>query len=190
MTIPKELLDKWKYKTEMCEHFEKPTGCIKGKKCPFAHGKQELRPKRRERICRHFANGICFKSNDHCQFAHGAKYLGTIQPGQTDQFPESVLNEPMVNKTVINTNLQPAPPPKQSHWKSSTTKEISAGYKSNDKECQICWESMSNLDNLQTLKCGHLYHKNCVTGWKARGNGLCPNCRQPMIDENDFPSLG
>ncbi|GLU11097.1 hypothetical protein SLE2022_278660 [Rubroshorea leprosula] len=33
-------------KTEICKYFESPSGCVRGSKCFYAHGKEELRPKK------------------------------------------------------------------------------------------------------------------------------------------------
>lgn len=42
--------------------------------------------------------------------------------------------------------------------------------------CSICQDPLvSNKDSVAT-KCGHLFHKTCVSDWLAR-NTTCPTCR-------------
>jgi len=41
-------------------------------------------------------------------------------------------------------------------------------------ECPICLEFLSEHD--QVLRCGHCFHKKCLTDWQKR-NASCPSCR-------------
>jgi NACalpha-BTF3-like transcription factor len=42
--------------------------------------------------------------------------------------------------------------------------------------CSICLEDFSDEDEISTLKCGHIFHKECVVNWgKYRQD--CPMCR-------------
>lgn len=44
-----------------------------------------------------------------------------------------------------------------------------------ESECLICYESNSSF---KKLKCGHLYHADCVLRWMASSLiGTCPTCR-------------
>ncbi len=42
----------------------------------------------------------------------------------------------------------------------------------NDKNCTICIDTFS--DDLTITKCGHIFHTNCIDGWR---NNTCPVCR-------------
>lgn len=45
-------------------------------------------------------------------------------------------------------------------------------------ECLICLNETDNFDfNCKKLKCGHLYHKDCIQEW-FQNNNNCPTCRQ------------
>lgn len=46
-------------------------------------------------------------------------------------------------------------------------------------ECCICFEEfkLNNRDNrITSLKCGHLFHRNCIELW-IKNSHSCPNCR-------------
>ena len=48
-----------------------------------------------------------------------------------------------------------------------------------EEECPICLELFAQLDtfkDLCTLKCGHSFHKMCVTDWASK-DPTCPTCR-------------
>ena len=52
-------------------------------------------------------------------------------------------------------------------------------YKMYGEECPICFEIFDELEDtslLCTLRCGHSYHKECLTNWLSKDN-TCPNCR-------------
>ena len=44
------------------------------------------------------------------------------------------------------------------------------------EECSICFEEIKNKE-LKTLKCGHIFHKNCIDYWLTI-NPICPYCRE------------
>ena len=44
------------------------------------------------------------------------------------------------------------------------------------EECSICFEEITN-NNLKTLNCGHIFHKNCIDSW-LKINPICPYCRE------------
>ena len=190
--VTPEMIEKWKHKTELCSYFTNGKKCLKGKKCPYAHGDKELRPKRRDKICTNFKAGICFNSDEACNFAHGPQYLGTFMPGQTDRFPETKqqLISPV---TVPLSNLKPAPVPQQTCWKvtsSSTLKSESDKEKANVfSKCGICQQVMNICGNLEKFTCGHHYHTVCFDQLNIpRSN--CPKCKGKSIDIDDFPTLG
>lgn len=52
-------------------------------------------------------------------------------------------------------------------------------------ECCICLEKMDLTDalNLYQVRCGHVYHVNCINKWIKYGaneSDKCPNCRRIM----------
>jgi len=54
---------------------------------------------------------------------------------------------------------------------------------SNDKkDCIICLEEFKNGDEVITLPCFHLYHKECIKDWLKRNN-LCPICKHVLKKE-------
>jgi hypothetical protein len=57
----------------------------------------------------------------------------------------------------------------------------------NDEPCSICMEPMSRA---KQLPCGHTFHLACLRAWVQQGGPhassfTCPNCRQPMLMENE-----
>ncbi len=46
-------------------------------------------------------------------------------------------------------------------------------------ECSICMEKIKMNEN-ETTRCKHTFHKHCIGQWKHMGNNSCPNCRSTM----------
>tara|TARA_A100001015_G_C15003490_1_gene719619 strand:- start:337 stop:816 length:480 start_codon:yes stop_codon:yes gene_type:complete len=44
-----------------------------------------------------------------------------------------------------------------------------------DNMCSICLENLEK--NLVQLKCGHIFHKNCIDTWYKSQKNTCPICR-------------
>ncbi|CAO4368971.1 unnamed protein product [Caenorhabditis nigoni] len=59
-----------------------------------------------------------------------------------------------------------------------------------DSECFICTEEMvSDQKTLQCEKCKKVTHHKCASKW-LKINRSCPNCREKMLDPEEFPNLG
>jgi len=64
-------------KTELCA-FHQQAWCSKGERCPFAHGKEELRPipdLTKTSLCRKWLKFSCRRASAECSFAHGTQEL-------------------------------------------------------------------------------------------------------------------
>ena len=48
-------------------------------------------------------------------------------------------------------------------------------------DCPICIEPFKENDELYQLKCGHIFHTECITEW-ININNICPTCREVVID--------
>ena len=46
-----------------------------------------------------------------------------------------------------------------------------------EDECSICKEKYTNSSIVDILKCGHVFHKECIDRWLEEHND-CPYCRQ------------
>lgn len=46
-------------------------------------------------------------------------------------------------------------------------------------ECSICMESCDYKDACM-LKCGHMFHSECLNSWCESGKSSCPLCRKRM----------
>ena len=47
--------------------------------------------------------------------------------------------------------------------------------------CVICLESLNNSEELVTLNCEHIFHKDCLEPWLNNNNRNCPLCRTDII---------
>ncbi|KAL6201265.1 hypothetical protein ACLB2K_024979 [Fragaria x ananassa] len=61
----------------------------------------------------------------------------------------------------------------------------------NGDNCTICLDKVSPYDNVTAtrLPCTHLFHNDCINGWRECGKTTCPICRHPMEHEevdNDY----
>ncbi len=46
--------------------------------------------------------------------------------------------------------------------------------------CSVCLSNFRTGDELRTLYCWHLYHRNCIDTWLLLSKGHCPICRVPQ----------
>ena len=46
----------------------------------------------------------------------------------------------------------------------------------NKKQCSICMENYAKNEEIATLPCIHMFHKNCIKTWLETRN-ICPICR-------------
>lgn len=44
--------------------------------------------------------------------------------------------------------------------------------------CEICWEDFTSNSGVESLICGHAFHKNCLDSWFSEGSLSCPTCRK------------
>ncbi|KIW95318.1 uncharacterized protein Z519_03902 [Cladophialophora bantiana CBS 173.52] len=49
------------------------------------------------------------------------------------------------------------------------------------KSTAICLESLEETDMIRELRCGHVYHANCLNLWVERGHHDCPLCKYDML---------
>ena len=52
------------------------------------------------------------------------------------------------------------------------------------QKCIICMEKYIINDEVKTLPCFHLFHKDCIDQWFKAGNDSCPICKN-KIDHNN-----
>jgi hypothetical protein len=71
-----------------------------------------------------------------------------------------------------------SPSPNDIAWIESNTR-ASTWESSETRECVICVEDLALGDQVRTLPCGHVYHKECVDTW-LRSSRLCCLCRLPI----------
>lgn len=46
--------------------------------------------------------------------------------------------------------------------------------------CAICMNPVKKTRRTPELKCGHIFHKQCLTDWEAKGGDRCPLCRNML----------
>ena len=53
----------------------------------------------------------------------------------------------------------------------------------NTNICSICITEINNTNstNIFTTPCNHSFHINCLFPWVCRNNYSCPNCRAPIL---------
>ncbi|XP_050354779.1 E3 ubiquitin-protein ligase TRAIP isoform X2 [Nymphalis io] len=51
--------------------------------------------------------------------------------------------------------------------------------------CTICNDSVKQAENIQVIKCGHIFHYQCLSQWISRSK-LCPQCRNMVTNRCMF----
>lgn len=68
------------------------------------------------------------------------------------------------------------------------SKEGIPGKMVSDGTCIVCTNSFDPKEKVLTLKCGHLYHEDCLKGWAIIGqNNCCYYCKEG-IEADVFPT--
>ena len=47
-------------------------------------------------------------------------------------------------------------------------------------ECSVCFDRLTK-DNMELLKCGHIYCKSCISKLKENATPTCPTCRKKIV---------
>ena len=107
----KVVTDETKYKTELCKKFAETNYCPYGKKCKFAHGKEELNEKflsnkrrYKSKKCNTFHTNMTCPYGSRCLFAHEQR---NVEELQADNFYEKFLFCPEVLPSVANKKRLP-----------------------------------------------------------------------------------
>ncbi|OAP60666.1 hypothetical protein AYL99_05668 [Fonsecaea erecta] len=69
---------------------------------------------------------------------------------------------------------QVAPAQSLLHWRAEKSVE-------HVQTTAICLESLEETDMIRELRCGHVYHANCLNLWVERGHHDCPLCKYDML---------
>jgi len=51
--------------------------------------------------------------------------------------------------------------------------------------CSICLSDVRPTRNNPPIRCGHVFHSDCLQHWKAQGKNTCPECRK-VFDVSNF----
>lgn len=54
------------------------------------------------------------------------------------------------------------------------------------QKCVICMEKYEINDEVKTLPCFHLFHKDCIDQWIKAGNDSCPICKNKINHNNNL----
>lgn len=54
-----------------------------------------------------------------------------------------------------------------------------------DGNCSVCCEELNANKLHRELKCGHVFHPECVDPWLLNCNANCPMCRETILIENN-----
>ena len=44
--------------------------------------------------------------------------------------------------------------------------------------CSICLSDVRPTRNNPPIRCGHVFHSDCLQHWKDQGKNTCPTCRK------------
>jgi hypothetical protein len=51
--------------------------------------------------------------------------------------------------------------------------------------CSICLTEVRSTRSNTRLRCGHIFHTECLDKWKEKGKNTCPTCRK-LFDVSKF----
>ena len=120
--------------------------------------------------------------------------------GSSTKLPVTTSNDAPVERPILNQRrIKSAPADLHSSW-SMTDKDFNLrGYRkrkqrtkrriiggNGNTECPICGSEFKSDDEIITLKCGHIFHKDELIGWcktKGLANCTCPMDRTNISEE-------
>ncbi|ETI22305.1 hypothetical protein G647_06379 [Cladophialophora carrionii CBS 160.54] len=78
---------------------------------------------------------------------------------------------------------QVAPAQSLQHWRAEKSVEHIQTFAtvSPTLSCAICLDSLEENDQIRELRCGHVYHAECLSLWVERGHHDCPLCKYDML---------
>lgn len=51
--------------------------------------------------------------------------------------------------------------------------------------CAICLNDVRETRSNKSMRCGHLFHGECLKKWKDKGKNTCPLCRK-LLDVSNY----
>jgi hypothetical protein len=98
-------------------------------------------------------------------------------PPLLEPHPDSDFWEPVASRLTYEEFDEIVPTHRMS-------KSIRKKYNMEDPICSICQEDINSRQHCSILKCGHIYHKNCIKTWltKTCEKPTCPCCRMDVRD--------
>jgi len=54
--------------------------------------------------------------------------------------------------------------------------------------CAICTEQFDNARDVSAIRCGHIFHADCLQAWLNRST-TCPECCQEVVQDAIIPKL-
>ena len=96
-----------------------------------------------------------------------------------DYFEENSEDEKIENFNII----------KYSWLKKEKFTEKLRNEKKDDYECTICLENLKLNEDINILKCGHIFHYKCIENLLAHKSNRCPNCRCDLKTGENQPKF-
>lgn len=59
-----------------------------------------------------------------------------------------------------------------------------------ESECAVCLCKVQEEDEIEMLRCGHMYHKDCLDKWVGFKNHTCPLCRESLRPKRVITEIG
>ncbi|KAJ8765710.1 hypothetical protein K2173_014832 [Erythroxylum novogranatense] len=50
-------------------------------------------------------------------------------------------------------------------------------------ECAVCLSEFHEGESVRGLRCGHVFHKDCLDKWLQQGFATCPLCRTQVLSD-------
>lgn len=54
--------------------------------------------------------------------------------------------------------------------------------------CSVCLCEFEERDLIKKLRCGHVFHAECIDPWLINAKAVCPICRQGIYEVDDWVS--
>ena len=102
--------------------------------------------------------------------------------GDDDNFDNITINRHNVN--YINENTLNSLPVFKIDEKFIEVSKKQKNKNEQFEKCVICMEKYELKDEVKTLPCFHIFHKDCIDHWFKGGNDSCPICKNKINNNN------
>jgi hypothetical protein len=121
-------------------------------------------------------------SEEQAETSNGSLVIEEASSSKVNDTP--ILSEQATSKSFeMGPALEAQPEPEisegpiEEYGEDDEDEELEVHQVDSDDTCAICIETMDDQDDVRLLKCGHIFHSECIDPWLTVRRACCPLCK-------------